>query len=501
MLAYNGDVTLKGTVALALALASISGPARAATRMSLTNGLVGDGALVVPIDDFGVYGSLVQSGSDDFQPAASINERPTFLAGLIVHVRTPDSNTTTAVLSDAQQWHLAAEGGGQDGIIGTHDPVVREILAGLSVSGGQASSRFSVSSSGNFGLQFSLAQRLTVGTPTTTSVLEQAYDITNGGVTTVEVVIHAVWEGDLYYNDPSPVDDVAGAVPGLCGVYLRDPGSTTRAITLADGPLSTVPMTYYFAGNSGDTPGSGPTIETINGSNQPIFESAEGGMPTSWRNYVSGVGLGMAGDNETDVNGDATMGIEYRFSLAPGATETIHIRRQYGSTAVTCNTPPPDTCGNQMIDGDEPCDGMDTPTCNGGTCLPSMCGDGYINEMAGETCEELTDTADCDALACAAPVCGDGYANAAAGEVCDDGIETAECNADCTPAMCGDGHINAAAGEECELSALCDTITCTHSYRLGGGCAGCTTGSPHSCALALCVLALIGRRRRRARAA
>ena len=49
------DVTLKGTVAVALAVASISsGTARAATRMSLTNGITGEGALTIPVDDFGV---------------------------------------------------------------------------------------------------------------------------------------------------------------------------------------------------------------------------------------------------------------------------------------------------------------------------------------------------------------------------------------------------------------------------------------------------------------
>lgn len=495
-------MTLKGPVAVALAIASISAPVHAATRSTLTNGLVGEGALAIPIDDFGVYGSLVQSGSDDFQPAASIDERPTFLAGLILFVRAPGGTTTTAVLSDAQQWHLAAEGGGQDGIIGNHDPVVRQIVDGLTVTGNQASSRFSVASSGNFGLQFLLSQRIVVGTPTTTSTLEQKYDIMNTGQTTVEVVIHAVWEGDLYYNNPSAIDDVAGAVPGLCAVYLRDPGSTTRAIALANGPLSTVPMTYYFAGNTGDAPAnSSMSIETINGTNQWIFENPDGGMPTTWRNYVSGIGTGLSGDNETDVNGDATMGIEYRFSIAAGATETIHIRRQYGSTDVMCNSTPPATCGNQAMDPNEPCDGADTPTCNGGTCLPSMCGDGYLNATAGEVCEELNDSASCNAMSCTAPACGDGYTNVAAGEACDDGAETASCNIDCTPVMCGDGHVNAAAGEECELNALCDVVTCTHAYRLGGGCAGCTSSSPSSFGLALFVLAITARRRRRARAA
>jgi MYXO-CTERM domain-containing protein len=494
-------VTLKGTVAVALAIASISvsATARASTQLDLTNGITGDGALTIPVDDFGVYGSLVIQGSDDFQPATSINERPTFLAGLILVVRTSDGKQTTASLSDSGQWHLYTEGGGTDGIIGTHASVVRQIVTGLTVNNGVATSAFRLSAQNAFDLAFGLTQRITIGTPSTHSTLEQKYDIKNNGTTAVDVVIHAVWEADLYYDDPSPIDDIAGAVPGLCAVYLRDPGGTQRSVALSSGPLSTVPMTYYFAGNAGDT-GVNPALEGANGTNQWTFNNATGGMPTTWRNYVSGVGVSVAGEQVSPANGDATMGIEFRFSVAAGQTETVHIRRQYGSTTVPCPSPPM-PCGNGQVDANlgEPCDGADTDTCNGATCMLNTCGDGHINTLAGETCEELADTEMCDAMSCRPPSCGDGYTNATV-EECDDGGETEACNADCTVRACGDGYVNVMA-EDCDGDPLCDPTTCRSTYTLGGGCAGCTSETPSSLWLAAFVLGLSVRRRRRARAA
>ncbi|MEM9460654.1 MAG: integrin [Myxococcota bacterium] len=65
----------------------------------------------------------------------------------------------------------------------------------------------------------------------------------------------------------------------------------------------------------------------------------------------------------------------------------------------------------------------------------------------------------------AEPYCGNGIVEA--GELCDAGGESATCNDDCTDVLCGDGLINEAAGEECEGTEL-EGATCEGMGFYGG---------------------------------
>lgn len=119
-------------------------------------------------------------------------------------------------------------------------------------------------------------------------------------------------------------------------------------------------------------------------------------------------------------------------------------------------------CGDGTIEGDETCDdGGESATCND-DCNTAMCGDGVLNETAGELCDGAGRSEACNDD-CTLAECSDGIVNAAAGEACDDGGETAACNIDCSTAMCGDGVLNATAGEACDdsgESASCN-LDCT----------------------------------------
>lgn len=78
--------------------------------------------------------------------------------------------------------------------------------------------------------------------------------------------------------------------------------------------------------------------------------------------------------------------------------------------------------------------GTDDATCNF-DCTVVLCGDGHMNEPAGEACElpvPGTSTCECDAIDCSAVVCGDEQLNALAGEECDQGADAEEYDA-CTP--------------------------------------------------------------------
>lgn len=501
---FSSAVKRAGWAAVLIAVAS---HAQAAGLYVLDDGLDGtDGHLKVPVDDYGSFGRNFPNGVNDwFQPPGYAPSYPSYMSGAFLFV-TNGTGTSSVLFSEYDTWagYLEAPPN-EDGLVGAHQNLARTITTPIGGTPTNATSAFEVTATG-FAIHVGLTQTITTNTANATSLLTQVYRFRNDGTGPVDLVFHAAWEVDLYYESGPQNgygNDIVGVVPGLCAVYIRNPSSTTVAVAMASGSGTTVAAPYYYGGKRFDVPSMGTAATdmqplSVADANQRIWVNH--GMPVSWRNYVSYAGYNTVGDSGT-VDEDATMGLEWHFTLAAGAEETIDVRRHYGTIAVPCGVPA--SCGNSTLDQGEPCDGADTPTCNGGTCQLSACGDGYWNQMA-EACETGgVDSDSCNGDRCTAPVCGDGYLNAAANELCDPGEETAECNANCQPAACGDGYINAAAGEECEAGALCDVATCTVAFTVGGGCAGCGARDDSSTGLWLAGLALVltSRRRRRARRA
>ncbi|MEM9693121.1 MAG: hypothetical protein AAGA56_11285 [Myxococcota bacterium] len=108
------------------------------------------------------------------------------------------------------------------------------------------------------------------------------------------------------------------------------------------------------------------------------------------------------------------------------------------------------------------------------------CGDGVVDEAAGETCDDgfNTDCGECNADCSAAgtgSVCGDGE-RCLDDEACDDGFTTAcgSCNADCTGSgtgsTCGDG-------QRCEDTEACDDGFTTACGACNATCTGAGSGS------------------------
>src|SRR5699024_9937425 len=86
-------------------------------------------------------------------------------------------------------------------------------------------------------------------------------------------------------------------------------------------------------------------------------------------------------------------------------------------------------------------------------CTFASCGDGIVNEAAGETCDDGEENGQpgkcneqCNGMT--GSICGNGIIED--GEACDDGGESATCNENCTVASCGDGLVNETAGETCD---------------------------------------------------
>ena len=457
-----------------------------------------DGYTQVEPDDFGCYGRLIsQSNDDDFDaPGMTQDFGPTYLTGVMLFVTTPGDVKSSVLLAGTKFWHDFVEGPPQpDGIAGMHTMLTRTVITPIALmSATVATSAFRIADPpSGLRLDFALTQRLTPDTTNITSTFDQVYAITNNGTVAVDIVFHVAWDPDLYWLNGEWVDDVVGTGAGLCGVWAHDPGQPTWSVALGNGNMSTVPLANYYGGKNLLMPTGGPpAFEPLRGQLQPLWNNR--GMPTTWRNYVVGAGYNAAGDSGT-VSEDVVMGTEYRFSIAPNSSETIHVRRYYGTLTIPCFGSNNAVCGNNVVETGEPCDGTDTATCNGATCMPNTCGDGYANAAAGEDCDDAGDTVTCNAN-CKAPMCGDGHPNAAAGEACDEGGDTMACNATCTLAACGDGYLNTAA-EDCETGELCDIATCTHAFTVGGGCAGCGAGDGAG-AFGLFASIFILRRRRRA---
>ncbi len=133
-------------------------------------------------------------------------------------------------------------------------------------------------------------------------------------------------------------------------------------------------------------------------------------------------------------------------------------------------------CGDGIVAGDEQCDdgvndgsyGGCTPDCRRGR----FCGDG-IHQTRYEDCDDgvnLTTYSTTGEPACApgcvwSGYCGDGEVNSVFGEQCDDGDDNGtdygDCQPDCTVgSRCGDGVLQEEDGEECDDGNLVDGDTC-----------------------------------------
>jgi len=126
------------------------------------------------------------------------------------------------------------------------------------------------------------------------------------------------------------------------------------------------------------------------------------------------------------------------------------------SSSSTATTDEPSTTGTT----DATTTGDDTTTGSSSTGDPAECGDGVVE--GDEACDDGEETETCNAD-CTAAECGDGVLNETAGETCDDGGDSETCDADCTAVECGDGFVNAAAGEECDGGPGCSDaciVTC-----------------------------------------
>lgn len=153
-------------------------------------------------------------------------------------------------------------------------------------------------------------------------------------------------------------------------------------------------------------------------------------------------------------------------SSSEGATSNETTQTESESSSTTG----PGMCGDGVVDQGEECDeGADNGDNNACTsqCRDNVCGDGLLHDGV-EACDEVTDTMDCDAD-CTLVECGDGYVNTVAGEACEDDPQNATCDASCQ-AVCNPGFASCDAAPGCETPVFDDPNNC-------GGCnVACAAG-------------------------
>ena len=136
-----------------------------------------------------------------------------------------------------------------------------------------------------------------------------------------------------------------------------------------------------------------------------------------------------------------------------GAVTTGEPGETTAASVGSSNATPPN-CGDGVRDADEACDdGADNGADQSCTpvCTVNTCGDGY--PRAGmEDCDDGNAADDDACVRCEVAVCGDGYVYKNV-ESCDAQGVSAACDGDCSTVMCGDGTVNQAAGEVCDAGS------------------------------------------------
>jgi cysteine-rich repeat protein len=141
--------------------------------------------------------------------------------------------------------------------------------------------------------------------------------------------------------------------------------------------------------------------------------------------------------------------------------------------------------------------------CLDGRCGPSFCSDGFLDEAAGEECDDgNADPEDGCLPNCVLNVCGDGFVNPEA-EACDDGndLDGDACLSDCVEARCGDGVVHVGVedcddGDEDETDACpstCEDARCGDGF-VRAGVEACDDGNDDNSdgCLSACTVARCG---------
>jgi fibro-slime domain-containing protein len=167
----------------------------------------------------------------------------------------------------------------------------------------------------------------------------------------------------------------------------------------------------------------------------------------------------------------------------------------YGKCNRDCTRGP--WCGDAIENGPEQCDNGVNDTAYGTTATngctpactdPARCGDGIVQAVFGESCDDGVNdgsyggcSADCQVM----PKCGDANVDTAYGEQCDDGLNDGTygtCDVGCLLGeRCGDSVLQSDWGEQCDDGNTVAGDGCSPTCRDEGTCGDSIVVPPEEC--------------------
>jgi hypothetical protein len=300
----------------------------AQVTVTIGNGIAGNGALSVPVDELGAWyvDFNTGAGGDSYTPAGYPAGTPTFATGTYLFSGTAYREALVEEPVWFANWNDASLDRAVTGALTAFDYAYNDGVDDTAKSG------FTVfSGNGVVNLQISLTTAVRRTSNPNVSYVVQIYRITNNASSALNFKLYRTWDLDLMWDSDFENDEVCGGT--FCGQGYASQGEVgVPAITFSLSSLN--PISCYVASKrTYQPPGAGcPTM----GYGTDFQEWDAYGVPSCWCNYVAyfGPGPGCSGANF----GDGHIGVEVPVSLAAGATTEVIFIHTYGKNQpALCN--------------------------------------------------------------------------------------------------------------------------------------------------------------------
>jgi len=303
----------------------------AQVTVTIGNGIAGDGALSVPVDELGAWYADFNTGagSDTYDPAGFYGaQAPTFATGTYLFVGTTYREALVEEPVWAQYWDDASLTRAVTSALIAFDYAYNDGVPDTAKSGFVVTSGDGVV---NLRIVLTTAVRRTGNS--NVSYVVQVYRITNNGSSSLNFKLYRTWDMDLVWDFDFENDQVCGGTFGGQG-YASQGEAGIPAITFSLSSLN--PISCYVASKRTYVDPSWPPNCPAMGYGTDFEEWDNYGVPSCWCNFVAyfGTGPGCSGS----AFGDGHIGVEVPVSLAAGATTEVVFIHTYGSgTPALCN--------------------------------------------------------------------------------------------------------------------------------------------------------------------